>query len=47
MIVSIIAAATVRGRIGPGFKGSAVDREFLFKMRGRTGASILGAGTLR
>lgn len=47
MNVSLIAAATVCGRIGPGFKGSAVDREFLIKMRGRTGAGILGAGTLR
>jgi riboflavin biosynthesis pyrimidine reductase len=47
MKVSIIAAASVCGRIGQGFKGSAVDRAFLEQMRKDTGASLIGAGTLR
>ncbi len=47
MKVSIIAAASVCGRIGQGFKGSAVDRAFLERMREDTDASLIGAGTLR
>jgi riboflavin biosynthesis pyrimidine reductase len=45
--VTIIAASTICGRIGPGLTGSAVDRGFLEKMRAATGASLLGAETLR
>ncbi len=47
MKVSIIAAMTLCGRIGPGFKGSPIDRAFLEEMRERTQASIIGAGTFR
>jgi len=45
--VTIIAASTVCGRIGPGLTGSSVDRGFLEKMRAATDASLLGAETLR
>jgi len=45
--VTIIAASTVCGRIGPGLTGSPVDRGFLEKMRAATDASLLGAETLR
>ena len=47
MKVSIIAASTICGRIGPGLTGSPVDRRFLEKMRAATDASLLGAETLR
>lgn len=47
MNVTIIAAGTVCGRIGPGLTGSPVDRRFLEKMRAATDASLLGAETLR
>ena len=47
MRVSIIAAMTLCGRIGPGFKGSPVDRAFLEEMREKTKASLIGAGTFR
>ena len=47
MKVTIIAASTICGRIGPGLTGSAVDREVLEKIRAATDASLLGAGTLR
>jgi len=45
--VSIIAASTICGRIGPGLTGSPIDRGFLEKMRAATDASLLGAETLR
>lgn len=45
--VTIIAAGTICGRIGPGLTGSPVDRRFLEKMRAATDASLLGAETLR
>lgn len=45
--VSIIAATTICGRIGPILPGSAVDRRFLETMRDTTDASLMGAGTLR
>ena len=47
MHVTIIAASTICGRIGPGLTGSPVDRGFLEKMRAATDASLLGAETLR
>ncbi len=47
MFVTIIAASTVCGRIGPGLTGSPVDRGFLETMRAATDASLLGAETLR
>lgn len=47
MHVTIIAASTVCGRIGPSLTGSPVDRGFLEKMRAATDASLLGAETLR
>ena len=47
MKVTIIAASTICGRIGPGLTGSPVDRGFLEKMRAATDASLLGAETLR
>ena len=47
MKVSIIAASTLCGRIGPGFKGGPEDRAFLEEMRERTQASLIGAGTFR
>ena len=39
MKVSMIAAASVCGRIGKGFKGGPEDRRFLEKMRAETDAS--------
>jgi len=45
--VTIIAASTICGRIGPGLTGSTIDRGFLEKMRSATDASLLGAETLR
>ncbi len=45
--VTIIAASTICGRIGPDLTGSPVDRGFLEKMRATTDASLLGAETLR
>lgn len=47
MHVTIIAASTICGRIGPGLVGSPVDRGLLETMRAATGASLLGAETLR
>ncbi|MFA7346745.1 MAG: dihydrofolate reductase family protein [Desulfurivibrionaceae bacterium] len=47
MQVTIIAAGTICGRIGPGLVGSPLDRGFLEKMRASTDASLLGAETLR
>ncbi len=47
MKITIIAASTICGRIGPGLTGSPVDRGFLEKMRAATDASLLGAETLR
>lgn len=47
MLVTIIAASTVCGRIGPGLTGSPLDRGLLEEMRAATDASLLGAGTLR
>lgn len=47
MKVTIIAASTICGRIGPGLTGSPVDRGLLEKMRAATDASLLGAETLR
>ncbi|MCX5876026.1 MAG: dihydrofolate reductase family protein [Deltaproteobacteria bacterium] len=47
MKVTIIAASTICGRIGPGLTGSPVDRGVLEKMRVATDASLLGAETLR
>ena len=47
MHVTIIAASTICGRIGPGLTGSPVDRGLLEKMRATTDASLLGAETLR
>jgi len=45
--VTIIAASTICGRIGPGLVGSPVDRRLLETMRATTDASLLGAATLR
>lgn len=45
--VTIIAASTICGRIGPGLAGSPLDRDLLEKMRAATDASLLGAETLR
>ncbi|HCC55412.1 MAG TPA: hypothetical protein DEQ20_10910 [Desulfobulbaceae bacterium] len=45
--VTIIAASTICGRIGPGLTGSPIDRGLLEKMRAATAASLLGAETLR
>lgn len=47
MKVTIIAASTICGRIGPGLTGSPVDRVFLENMRAATDVSLLGAETLR
>ncbi|MHB1014282.1 MAG: RibD family protein [Desulfurivibrionaceae bacterium] len=47
MLVTIIAASTICGRIGPGLTGSLLDRGLLEKMRAATDASLLGAETLR
>lgn len=47
MHVTIIAASTICGRIGPGLVGSPVDRRLLETMRATTDASLLGAATLR
>jgi riboflavin biosynthesis pyrimidine reductase len=47
LFVTIIAASTICGRIGPGLAGSQVDRGFLEKMRAATDAGLLGAETLR
>ena len=47
MSVILIAATTICGRIGPISPGSATDRQFLEKMRDASGASLIGAGTLR
>ena len=47
MKVTIIAASTICGRIGPGLVGSPVDRGLLETMRAATDASLLGAETLR
>ena len=47
MYVTIITASTICGRIGPGLVGSPVDRGLLESMRAATGASLLGAETLR
>ena len=47
MKVTIIAASTICGRIGPGLTGSPIDRGLLEKMRAATDASLLGAETLR
>ncbi len=43
----MIAAASVCGRIGKGFKGGPEDRRFLERMRAETDASLIGAGSLR
>lgn len=47
MKVSMIAAMTFCGRISPGPLASQMDRCLLEKMRYETGASLLGAETLR
>ncbi len=47
MQVTIIAAGTICGRIGPGLTGSPLDRGLLETMRAATDASLLGAETLR
>ncbi|MGV1099295.1 RibD family protein [Thiovibrio sp. JS02] len=47
MKVTVIAASTVCGRIGPGLVGGPLDRAFLEKMRSETDASLMGAETLR
>lgn len=47
MHVTIIAASTICGRIGPGLVGSPVDRGLLETMRAATDVSLLGAETLR
>lgn len=47
MKVILIAAMTVCGRISPAGMGSPLDRRLLEEFRGRTGASLIGAGTLR
>ena len=43
----MIAAATVCGRISPAPLGSMIDRTVLEKMRLKTDAGLMGAGTLR
>jgi len=45
--VTVIAASTICGRIGPGLIGSSLDRALLERMRARTDASLMGAETLR
>lgn len=47
MKVILIGAATVCGRISPAGYGSLLDRRRLEEARDRTGASIIGANTLR
>ena len=47
MKISIICASTVCGRIEPTGLGSSHDRKWLEEMRERTGASLLGASSLR
>ncbi len=47
MKISIICVSTVCGRIEPEGIGSRHDRKWLEQMRQRTGASLLGAATLR
>jgi len=47
MRVIMMAAMTLCGKISPGVMGSSEDRKLLEEMRERTGASLLGAGTLR
>ena len=47
MKVTIIAASTICGRIGPGLTGSPLDRGLLERMRAASDASLLGAETLR
>lgn len=47
MKVFIIAASTICGRIDPISPGSQIDRKFLERMRDQTGASLIGAATLR
>jgi len=45
--VTVIAASTLCGRIGPGLIGSPQDRALLEQARARTDASLMGAETLR
>ncbi len=47
MKVTMVAAATLCGRIGPLPVGSSLDRERLTGLRENYDASIIGAGTLR
>ncbi len=43
----MVAASSICGHIGPQSPGSRTDRIFLEKMRDASGASLIGAGTLR
>jgi len=45
--VVLISAATICGRISPPGHGSILDRRRLESARSETGASLMGAGTLR
>lgn len=47
MRVILIGAITLCGRISPPVMGSVVDRRLLEKMRQKTAAGLIGAGTLR
>lgn len=47
MKVKLVSATTICGRIGPAGYGSLLDRRRLEEARDKTGASIMGANTLR
>lgn len=47
MLVVMIAATTICGRIGPAVMGSRFDRRRLEQARAATDASLMGAATLR
>ncbi len=47
MKVIMVAASTICGRIGPSITGSKEDRVHLERLRDDTGASLMGAATLR
>ncbi len=47
MKVILISALTICGRISPAVMGSVEDRRILEELRAKTGASLMGAETLR
>jgi len=47
MLVVMVAAETICGRISPAVMGSGEDRALLERLRDQSDASLMGAGTLR